>query len=216
MNVKLLYLIALIFMLSLTQACAPMLVKPLYSAPDYDTRGMESITILPVFDARKEKSASLDADQVLKSSAKRVLKGARKYEVEFAQDYVVDTEEEDIVKADPEWVKKLGPEEARFVMVVMLEDLQSKLTFGSTGSSEVSGWIFDKRDGTTIWKHKGIGKVGQGGLIGMAMKATMATSAFSASIHSLFRAIPPKGEGMPTGAKPSNTEEAKTKEAEEI
>jgi hypothetical protein len=87
-------------------------------------------------------------------------------------------------------VRKLGPAEARWVMVVSLGDVTSKVTFGSTGNAEVSGYVYDKQDGKLIWKEKGVGQAGQGGLVGMMMKGMMKSAALNSAIDNLMRSVP--------------------------
>ena len=79
-------------------------------------------------------------------------------------------------------------------MVLSLVDVKSKLTFGSTGNAEVAGVMYDKESGTITWRDKGIGQVGQGGLIGMAFKGMMANSAISAALHNLLSSFPAQSE----------------------
>jgi hypothetical protein len=75
-------------------------------------------------------------------------------------------------------------------MVLVLDDVVTKLTFGSTGNAEVSGFLFDKQAGEIVWRDKGIGKVGQGGLLGMAMKAGMDGAAIDAAVGNLIASVP--------------------------
>ena len=45
--------------------------------------------------------------------------------------------EEDLRGASASYINKLGPADARWVMVVCLDDVASKITFGSTGNAEL-------------------------------------------------------------------------------
>ena len=98
--------------------------------------------------------------------------------------------EEDLQNAKPDWARKLGPPEARWVMVVCLGDVISKMTFGSTGNAEVSGYLFDKETGETLWKGHGVGQAGQGGLAGMMIKGAMKSAALEAAVHNLIGSMP--------------------------
>jgi hypothetical protein len=97
---------------------------------------------------------------------------------------------EDVESATPPYVKKLGPAADRWVMVVFLDDIASKMTFGSTGNAELSGYLFDKESGELIWRGKGVGQAGQGGLMGMTMKGMMKGEALGAAIANLLAGIP--------------------------
>jgi hypothetical protein len=98
--------------------------------------------------------------------------------------------EEDLKDTKPAWIQKLGPSDAGWVMVVCLDDVASKMTFGSTGNAEVSGYLYHRQTATLIWKDKGVGQAGQGGLAGMMMKSTMKGVAPGTAMWNLLSSIP--------------------------
>jgi len=75
-------------------------------------------------------------------------------------------------------------------MVILLIDVNTKLTFGSTGTAEVAGFLYDVESEKMIWRDKGIGKAGQGGLVGMLMKGMMDEQAISMANYNLVASIP--------------------------
>ena len=75
-------------------------------------------------------------------------------------------------------------------MVVCLDDVTSRMTFGSTGNAELSGYLYDKQDGKLVWQDKGIGQAGQGGLAGMMLKGTMKGQALNIATGNLMRSVP--------------------------
>lgn len=164
--------------------------------PDPKFMAIENISVLPLVDSRVGKKADVNLDK-LQASAVNALKKKR-----YPVTAVTTTGEagqiveEDLQGAQPEWTKKLGPADSRWVMVVCLGDVMTKMTFGSTGNAEVSGYLFDKQTGELVWKGKGVGQAGQGGLAGMMMKGTMKGEALNAAIYNLFT-------GMPTRPKPA-------------
>ena len=76
------------------------------------------------------------------------------------------------------------------MLVVCLDDLASKITFGSTGNAEVSGFLFDKEKGELVWAGKGVGQAGQGGLMGMTMVGMMKGEAIGSALYNLLSGIP--------------------------
>jgi hypothetical protein len=158
--------------------------------PDPKFMAIQNILVLPVIDSRAGEKASVNLDK-LQDSAVNVLKKKR-YDATAtsASGEVGQVVEEDLQDAKPEWVKKLGPADARWVMAVCLRDVTSKMVFGSTGNAELSGYLFDKESGELIWKGKGVGQAGQGGLLGMTMKGAMKGEALSAAIFNLLSSIP--------------------------
>ena len=156
---------------------------------------VDQIVILPVVDARASKEKEkIDINKINKwqgGMAKRVLK-KKKYSVSLADStgQVGEIQEEDLNDAKPEWVNRLGPPEARWVMVLGISDVHSKTTFGSTGNAEVFGFLYDKQDGSTLWKNTSIGRLGMGGLSGMAFKGLMSESAIQTATINLLSEIP--------------------------
>ena len=161
---------------------------------------IEKIVVLPTVDARNGQKASVKLENIQAQVLKLLKK--KNYVVEAAplQADAGELIEEDLKEARPEWVKQLGPAEVRWVMVVCLGDVTSKLTFGSTGNAEVSGYLFDKQDATLIWKQKGVGQVGQGGLAGMMMKGTMKSAALSGATFDLMRSVPKRPKARKVSA----------------
>jgi hypothetical protein len=162
--------------------------RPPRSDPKFLTIGQ--IEILPVVDARAGKRDKVDLDKYLRGTAQKNLK-SKNYAVSLSDSTGVgDMVEEDLNEAKPDWIKRLGPSEARWVMVLGVRDVHSKTTFGSTGNAEVFGFLYDKDSGSTLWKGEGQGKVGQGGLMGMAMKGVMSASAIQMATTNLLSEIP--------------------------
>lgn len=151
---------------------------------------IQNISVLPVVDARAGKKAGVNLGK-LQGSVVRVLKkkryfvGAASTSGEAGEIAI-----EDIGSADPKYIRKLGPPSERWVMVVFLDDVASKITFGSTGNAELQGYLFDKDSGDLIWKAKGVGQAGQGGLVGMTMKGMMKGAALDAAVSSLLASVP--------------------------
>lgn len=163
--------------------------------PDPKFVAIENISVLPIVDARAGKKAEVNMGK-LQGSVVNVLK--RKHYVVGAVSNSGEAGEiaiEDVEGASPPFVKKLGPSGDRWVMVVFLEDVASKITFGSTGNAELRGYLFDKDRGDLIWKGRGVGQAGQGGLMGMTMKGMMKGEALNAAVSSLLSGVPelPKG-----------------------
>ncbi|MBZ5671786.1 MAG: hypothetical protein LAO04_18920 [Acidobacteriia bacterium] len=158
--------------------------------PDPKFMAIQNILVLPLVDSRVGEKASVNKNK-LQASAVNALKRKR-YPVTAASTSgeMGQAVEEDFQDAKPEWVKKLGPADARWVIVVCLRDVISKMTFGSAGNAEVSGYLFDKESGELVWKGKGVGQAGQGGLLGMTMKGAMKGEALDAALYDLFSSIP--------------------------
>jgi hypothetical protein len=165
--------------------------------PDPTLVAIQNLSVLPIVDARAGEKKGVDLGK-LQEAAVRALKH-KHYPVSSAatSGEAGTIAVEDLEKPAPAFISKLGPKEERWVMVICLDDAASKMTFGSTGSAEVTGYVFDKDRGESIWRAKGIGQIGQGGLMGMAMKGAMKGEALNMAVLNLIgqlqaRPKPPK------------------------
>jgi hypothetical protein len=171
-------------------ACTSLAARPKAPPPDPKFLAIDQIVILPVVDARAGKKDNVNLE-TLRNSAKSDLKSKNyRFSVSDTTGKTGDIVQEDLDDSKPEWIKGLGPSDARWVMVLGLGDVHSKVTFGSSGNAEVFGFLFDKQDGSVLWKGTGVGQAGQGGLLGMAMKGTMSTSAIQTAVANLMVGIP--------------------------
>jgi hypothetical protein len=166
------------------------LAKKQKPAPDPRFEAIDQIVVLPVVDARAGKKDSVNFDS-LRKVAINDLKH-KNYRLTASDDTgtVGQIAEEDLNEGSAAWIKRLGPSDARYVLVIGLDDVHSKFTFGSTGNAELVGFLFDKQDGSTLWKGNGVGQAGQGGLYGMAFKGMMKGAALETAMNNLFAAIP--------------------------
>ena len=164
--------------------------KHVKAPPDPRFLPIESIALLPVLDVRVDKKSSVDLQKMRKQVASILRK--KKYAVTEAENAGGAGEilEEDLQEAKPDWIKGLGPSDARWVMIVGLSDIATKITLGSTTNVEVMAFLYDKQTATLVWKNKGIGQAGQGGLVGIAMKGLSKGEAFSNALNNLLAAIP--------------------------
>lgn len=178
---------------ALTPACAVPMKQAIHLAPAFQPPAVGEIRVLPVVDARVDKQQKTDIEKHVRGAAVKTLE-KKGYRATSTDDRGAAGEiaEEDLKSSDASWVKQLGPSDARFVMVLAVLDIKTKLTFGSTGNAEVSGVLYDKTAGVALWRDKGIGQAGQGGLAGMLFKGTMDESAVSAAMFNLFASLPGK------------------------
>lgn len=185
------YKLLILFSLLILTGCA-VAKQPIFLSSTFSQEKIERIYVLPVVDIRFNKEPELPKlNKWVLGKVKGQLK-RKKYTFTLVSDTsIVDNiTEEDLKEVDAEWVKNLGPSGSRWVIVIALLDARSKLTFGSTGNAEVSGYLFDKKDGSMVWRDKGIGKVGQGGLIGMVLKGMMLGDAIKMATIDLMKSFP--------------------------
>ena len=165
--------------------------QALYRNPTFDAAAVSQVALLPIVDSRVDKGEAVDLEKGVREPIKSAIE-KRGHSVQFAAGFgeVGTVADVDLQSPDAAWIRKLGTPEERYVMVVMLVDLRSKLTFGSTGNAELSGYLFDRAEGVMLWHDKGIGRAGQGGLLGMAFKGTMAGEALDKAVDDLASSFP--------------------------
>lgn len=179
-------------LLGLTGCAAP-LKRPVYQDAGFNPAEVQEITLLPVVDLRPDKSVGLDVNRTALGGAKAVIK-QRKYKPNVHEDasQVSHLTEEDLDKPQPEWIKALNPASARWVMIVAVNDLTRHVTFGTSANAEVSAYLFDKEAGRCVWRDKGVGQAGQGGLIGYLNPS--ATEAMQMATYNAIRGLPKRTE----------------------
>jgi hypothetical protein len=188
---KYLILLIVVLALGLMTGCVPALEPAIQLDSNFQPQKVDLISILPPVDARLDKKEKVNLQKELNKAARSKLKKKR-YKVQL-----IDTDstnsvitKDDLETYDAAWIKKLGPGDANWVMVLVLDDVVTKLSFGSTGNAEVSGFLFDKQSGTLLWRDKGVGKTGMGGLAGMMMIASMDEEAIRLAVIDLIASIP--------------------------
>jgi len=162
--------------------------------PGFNPKSVDEILVLPVVDLRFDKTKMPDMEKVdnwMQNNIEGTLKKYG-YKVKILTDRALVSKitEEDLSSQSASWVKQAVPTKSNWVLVVGLLDTESKITFGSTGSAEVTGYFYNKEQVLTIWHDKGVGKVGQGGLMGMAMKATMKHDAIVMATWNMMASFP--------------------------
>ena len=184
-----------IWVLALAVFPVPCLGKREQPPPDPKFTSIGEIVILPALDFRADKEHKAPLKDMRKE-ARAILKH-KNYAVSES-DTTGDVGEilrEDLKTSKPEWVKRLGPKEARWVMVLGLGYMDSKLDIGSSGTAQVFGYIYDKETGETVWNDKTMGRSSApAGLLGMSMKHLMSGAAVQEAVMNLLFEIPKKGK----------------------
>lgn len=180
----------LLFMTSLLLGCNT--GQSLFISDGFNQERIDNIALLPVADLRFDKSKELkNLDRWVHNVFKRQLKRKRySFNIFLDSSLVANVTEEDITNPKSHWISTLGPSGARWVLLPILHDSSSKLTFGSTGNAEFSAALYDRENGTMIWRHKAAQKAGAGGLAGMAMKGAMEKTAILEAANDVISVLP--------------------------
>jgi hypothetical protein len=178
-------------LLCIISSCA---TTPDFIAPGFTGAQVDELCVLPVLDHRVDQSRPLKLDKWVLPIVKRQLKKKRyKYSIQQDRSLVERITRDTLDAPTPEWIASLEPQASRYILMLVLEDVSSTLTFGSTANAEMSGYLFDKQSRSLVWRNKELVRTGQGGLIGMAAMAArslMERSVIKEATTKLFKALP--------------------------
>lgn len=157
----------------------------------FDCTTVDSVSVLPVLDQRIDKSKQLNLDDWVLPIAERSLKKlGYSYNIERNRSLLSNISQDDLEAPTGNFIVSLPPAGSRWILVLALDDSSSKMTFGSTGNAEMSGYLFDKENGQLTWRNKELGRVGQGGLMGMMLKGMMERGAIERATNQMFQTLP--------------------------
>jgi hypothetical protein len=178
-------------LIAMAVGCAKRPNVPIYSDPDLENMGFDTVTFLPVVDRRVDKSYDIDLE---KDVGGRVVKDLEKkgYTVlradAFSQSANVPNNE--VAEMEAHELAELGPDNAERMLVVYLDDVSSKTALGYSFKMESTAVLVDKSSGSMLWKDKGIGSAGQGGMLGCAMAGATKGEAMGLSVKEMMGSFP--------------------------
>jgi hypothetical protein len=131
-----------------------------FKHPLFDTMGVQHITMLPVYDARANKTLNVDINDIVHSVIVDQL-ARRGYEATIVEDesLVSKISYEDVALSRPGWVQELGPNGVDWVMLIMVQEFYRTISLtGSFASATLSGHLYNKPLGEKVWEAVGNGK----------------------------------------------------------
>ena len=166
--------------------------EPLFLDESFSSKDVGEVVVLAIADARRDKSIELKKlNEIGRRSVTRMLKKSP-YKISFASglgDVDVVTGD-DLEYLEPSWIRRLGGADDRWILLLVLQDLAKKKTFGSAFGAVCSGYLFDKSTGKAVWHHETVGTIGQGGLVGFAMNNMMRGGSFESCANNLLATFP--------------------------
>jgi hypothetical protein len=157
----------------------------------FDCTTVDSVAVLPVLDHRIDQSKQLKLDDwILPVAEKSLKKLGYVCSIELDRSLLSNISQDALEAPTGNFIASLPPANARWILVLSLDDSSSKMTFGSTGNAEMSGYLFDKENAQLTWRNKELGRMGQGGLIGMMMKGMMERGAIEQAAVQMFQTLP--------------------------
>ena len=178
-------------MIFLLAACATA-PTPEYVAENLNAEAVGQLYILPIVDHRIDQSKNLKLDKKLyaKRISKRVKKARYDFTMEKNRATISSVTRDALEDMEPEMITNLGPAGSRWVLLLVLHDSDSKLTFGSTASAEVTGFLIDKDTHAVLWQNKELGETAHGGLFGVMVKGMMQEEAVVFALDKVLKGLP--------------------------
>jgi hypothetical protein len=146
--------------------------EPDHLDPDFTPDAVDTLFVPSAVDIRKDKAIEFkDLDAMLEQSMKSAFRKSV-YRVEQGSGFGAfdRVTEDDLEYLDESWIRDLGADGHRWVLLLALEDLAKKKTFGGAFGAQCSGYLFDTSEGRAVWRHSTVASMGQGGLLGMSLK----------------------------------------------
>ena len=138
---------------------------PITLDTSFSEMGITTISLLPVVDRRPDKSYDIDFDKDIREKVKEILE-KKGYSVEIEDTFSAEIDNEELAEMDVADLASLGPEDARAVLLIYIEDILSKyVVMAYTFKIEATASLISKEKQVELWRDKGIGKSGQGGLV---------------------------------------------------
>lgn len=182
------------FMIIYSSGCATSKI-PIYIDQQLSQKNIDSIVLLPVVDARKDKSFETNLDQKIRTPIRKILE-KKGYSVitpdKFSKENHQVTPEE-IIEMDIAELSTLDPSDAKILLIVYVEDVSDAyVVLAHTFKIEASAVLIDKINHSLLWKDKAVGVSGQGGLISGLFIGMNRWEAISFCLDNLFSSFPEK------------------------
>jgi len=176
----------------LLSACATS--TPEYVAADLQAETIGHVSVLPIVDHRVDQSKDLNLEKKYykKLIKKRVKKAHYDFTIESDPAFIAAVTRDGLEDMNAEMIQQLGPEASRWVLLLTIDDSDSKLGLGSSGTAEVTGYLFDKQSQAVVWQNKELGERSEGGVLGMMMKGAMQQQAVLRAIDIVLKGLPEK------------------------
>ena len=167
---------------------------PIYLDPSFRPMDVETITVLSAQDSREKHQVQLDESDLQKLVAQvldRILR-EKHYQVTLSSESLAKQcfETDGSPSVDGSCIRTLKSQKATWVLLVFLEDLQKRTAFGSGVSAKFSGLLVDTANGKVVWRDFGYKRMGQGGMVGIAMGGLLDATVINESVNDLMITLP--------------------------
>lgn len=171
--------------------CSSAPKPPLYADPQLATMSFETITVLPIVDARIDKSEDFDLEQELGERLEGLL-ADKGYDVERPGDFS-DRDRfshAQVAAMNDVQLASLGPAAAEPLLVLYLNDASGEVGLGASYNLEATAVLVSKRSGEVLWRNKSVQSIGMGGAAGCMVASQMDGKASELALKEMFGSFP--------------------------
>ena len=165
---------------------------PILLHPDFKAKKITGITLMPMVDRRPEQDKPMNIDYLYEALTKQLeKKGYTVYRCfEFKMNGTA-VDVRDVADMSPEELSVLEPDNDSPRLFMYIEDiLDNYMVLAYQYKIETTGSLISKTEKIQLWRDKGVGAHGQGGLISGAFSAWDKKIAIDAAVRDLLLGFP--------------------------
>lgn len=165
---------------------------PIKLDPTFAEQKIESISLLPIIDRRKDTSVNMDLEYEIGTRAQKKIEQLGYRTVRIEAPLNLDrTGLGRLMEMDPSFIASLGPSDADAVMAIYVDDtLSSYVLISYAFKIESMGTLVSKEKSIELWRDKGIGNAGQAGLISGLLQGLNRVGALDICVYGMLATLP--------------------------
>jgi len=181
-----------IFCVFLVTGCVGTTKSAIRLHSDFSEKNVDTIVLMPIVDRRIDKSGAINIEKNILRPSKKMLEKKGYYVItpdSFLEGENISPEE--VGEMDVEELAMLGPDGSKTLLFVYIEDvIDSYAIVAYTFKIEATSSLIEKSGKVELWRDKGIGASGQGGLISGPFAGMDKSAAISTCLRNMFTTLP--------------------------
>jgi len=172
--------------------CAGVQKMPIKLDPNFNAKGIDTIVLMQIVDRRIDKKANIDLEKEIRIPTKKILE-KKGYTVVMPDTFGegMNVSANDVGEMGVEDLATLGPKDSKVLLFIYLEDVsESYIVLAYTFKIEATGSLIHKQEKIELWRDKGIGACGQGGLISGVFSGVDRAAAIEGCRDSMLVTLP--------------------------
>ncbi|HUU46830.1 MAG TPA: hypothetical protein VM118_13960 [Acidobacteriota bacterium] len=165
---------------------------PIFADPGLFTLNIRTVTLLPVIDQRIDKSHGINLEADIGNKVEKELIKKRLTVIRAgAFSDTLDISNDEVAEMEPRELAILGSSETQYMLVVYLNDASGKTALGYSFKIETTAILLNRQAANMLWKDKGVGSQGQGGLYGCLISGMVRGDAIRGCVAGMLASFPP-------------------------